>query len=555
MCVRVHIRTQVAQLKQAFTYSDEHHGFAHLFLSGDGRDANLEFGWLLRQFRWLDRQTSAVRVKFTVYNGNLGVFVYCTLNLRFLRAGNFDRTEVAPYTIDLKGVRLEPDAVGTGATVTECVFVCLVGFQVAQVLIEMFESLMQGGLRQLRTFLCSFWTLLDLLNLSLILYSLYARYTFQQHILENPLKVPPTELDSIFDESRAMQDVQMLVNGINILLCILRFFSYYRFQEKLNVLTMTFRIGATDLYHFSITMLATFVLVALIGHFLFGSTNLNFSSLGMSLTTILEMTVNNYDLAMMRRGSWWADPFMIFVSLYIAQIWFGCLMAILMSAFSEAAGSSEAEEEVGGGSELNRPGKFTVGEQVYRGLHKLYEKARAKHSSLNSLTLRRAKRPRDGEEGGDEYGEGGKSKDSSGTEGDAYYLKEELIATVCEILQEKEQEDFNLHEAVEELLALCPTVKDRMILRQALLGKIYMLIAVDPPPPNITGFRDDVLHGNEVLWSEVELLQQENLRLRSAIKAYQLQVACMLDCVLEIYRTPTRLLDSRRHTPPLSLSL
>ena len=74
-------------------------------------------------------------------------------------------------------------------------------------------------------------------------------------------------------------------------------------------------------------------------------------------------------------------------------------------------------------------------------------------------------------------------------------------------------------------------------------------------PLAITGFRDDVLHGNEVLWSEVELLQQENLRLRSAIKAYQLQVACMLECVLEIFRTPTRLLDSRRHTPPLSLSL
>ena len=29
---------------------------------------------------------------------------------------------------------------------------------------------------------------------------------------------------------------------LNIVLCILRFFSYYRFQEKLNVLTMTFKV-------------------------------------------------------------------------------------------------------------------------------------------------------------------------------------------------------------------------------------------------------------------------------------------------------------------------
>ena len=121
---------QVQQLRQAFTYSEQYGGYAHLFVSGQGRDAHLEFGWLLRAKRWIDRQTSAIRIKFAVYNGNLGLFIYCNLNLVFLRAGSFDRTDVTPYTIKLNGVQLEPGRRKLGDSMLECVFVGLVGAQV-----------------------------------------------------------------------------------------------------------------------------------------------------------------------------------------------------------------------------------------------------------------------------------------------------------------------------------------------------------------------------------------------------------------------------------------
>ena len=87
-----------------------------------------------------------------------------------------------------------------------------------------------------------------------------------------------------------MQEQQLVTNGINIILCILRFFSYYRFQDKLNVLSRTFAIASTDLYHFCLQLMATFVLMALIGHFLFGTTNYGYSSVPMALTSVLEMT-------------------------------------------------------------------------------------------------------------------------------------------------------------------------------------------------------------------------------------------------------------------------
>ena len=52
---------------KAFTYSEEHSGFAHVFKTSELRDNNLEFAWLLKKMLWLDKRTSALRLKFTFY--------------------------------------------------------------------------------------------------------------------------------------------------------------------------------------------------------------------------------------------------------------------------------------------------------------------------------------------------------------------------------------------------------------------------------------------------------------------------------------------------------
>jgi hypothetical protein len=118
------------------------------------------------------------------------------------------------------------------------------------------------------------------------------------------------------------------------MVCILRVFSYYRFQDKLNVLTRTFQLAWIQLYHFCAQLFATFVLIAFIGYFLFGSCNLSYSTVSMALTSVLQMTINDYDLPSLRRGSFLADPYLLLITIFVAQIWFGCLMAILMSSFT-----------------------------------------------------------------------------------------------------------------------------------------------------------------------------------------------------------------------------
>ena len=55
---------------------------------------------------------------------------------------------------------------------------------------------------------------------------MYVRYTSLHFVLTNPIQVPSFEIDRIFEGSSDMQEQQLLIQGISILPCILRFFRY-----------------------------------------------------------------------------------------------------------------------------------------------------------------------------------------------------------------------------------------------------------------------------------------------------------------------------------------
>ncbi len=164
---------QRESMLKAFTHSEEHSGFVHVFKTSELRDNNLEFAWLLKKMLWLDKHTSALRLKFTFYNGNLKLFIFRNLNLWFSRSGVFYSTDTSSYTIQLKGVNLEPGLVSKADLGVECLFVLLVGVQAGQLLSNILNRVLEGDedatvWRQRRNFLLSFW------------YSVYSIYWYKR---------------------------------------------------------------------------------------------------------------------------------------------------------------------------------------------------------------------------------------------------------------------------------------------------------------------------------------------------------------------------------------
>lgn len=134
--------------------------------------------------------------------------------------------------LDLRqAVKLEPysgDNAGLLVAV-EAVFLILVGAQVGVLLISATEE-WEKGRDAFKGFLVSVWTMLDLVNLSLLLWSICVRYSLLHYLVTHQQQIFSPDFEEIFQRAAAVQDRNLFVNGLNIILCLMRFFSFYRFQ-------------------------------------------------------------------------------------------------------------------------------------------------------------------------------------------------------------------------------------------------------------------------------------------------------------------------------------
>ena len=89
---------------------------------------------------------------------------------------------------------------------------------------------------------------------------------------------------------------QLTVNVISILLCIFRFFKYYEFQPRLQIVNQTMGFSMVHLYHFCIIFFIIFTGFAFAAHINFGSSVRDFSTLGHSMQALWESLLGNYDL-------------------------------------------------------------------------------------------------------------------------------------------------------------------------------------------------------------------------------------------------------------------
>lgn len=139
------------------------------------------------------------------------------------------------------------------------------------------------------------WTAVDAANLGVsslvlapfvnfLLSQLFFAYiAFRAQVLwtvyDNPISVPTNQYESVLEDVALIQNSQLVVNFLNIFIGLLRFFKFYQFQAKLNVLNKTFANAFVDLYHFIIMFSVIFGGYAVMGHILFGPSVHDYNSM------------------------------------------------------------------------------------------------------------------------------------------------------------------------------------------------------------------------------------------------------------------------------------
>jgi hypothetical protein len=220
------------------------------------------------------------------------------------------------------------------------------------------------------------WYVIDMVNFALYITFIYLRLQVITKSVCNPVFVPANSYLTIFEDIYETQQTQLTVNFISILIGIGRFFKYYTFQPRLQIVNLTLASSAIHLFHFCVVFLVMLFGFALIGHLNFGSQIRDFSTWANALQVMWESLFGAYDLGPMIGNSSlsYVDPIIASLFFYIwtfltGMILMNIFVAILMDGYAEAVDAGKQAAEAAGLS-----GPDAVYEDVLKAMSKTIKK-------------------------------------------------------------------------------------------------------------------------------------------------------------------------------------
>ena len=274
---------------------------------------------------FVDKYTDNLKVEVLTYNGELRYFCNLIVDFDFSQGGNIlvkysaDIATTQPYFHD-KNVKAEVDKYNF-RRLLEALF-CLFVF------LAMFTEVYEIGKTWLKTghlmdYFASVWNYIEVSSITLHIACIamwvwqveelrtfdteqrYDVYLDTQHeqtarILElkdngNHLRAFAVNVLSKFNSVIQVQVIYGTFNGINIFLCLLRFFKAADFQPKLGIVTRTIGKSFQELAHFFSLLAIVCLMYTFLGQVVFGSKLLQFSSLSQAAQTIIAWTLSGDD--------------------------------------------------------------------------------------------------------------------------------------------------------------------------------------------------------------------------------------------------------------------
>jgi len=353
-------QTYTATVAPAFQWDPIEQGFTTFLSLADGSSYNKKRLEDLNTMRWLDKRTKQLEIKFIFYNGNFGKFTFAKIILSFDKGGiyrPYDPESAAVQQAMAKGIQLKIGSLNMEPYLKEIDFVRLafevvfmvwVFILVASFVREQVENAMSGHfLKRWSPF-----NVLDAINYTCNILFIYMRIMILRKIIEGYVKVPVNDYQRIFEEVYEDTQNQLTVNFVSILLCILRFFKYYQFQPRLQIVNKTMGAAVVHLYHFMLIFGIILCGFAVLGHLNFGKQSRDFVTIIYSIQTLWESLFGNIDL-----GPTIGNTDLGYINIYMGQVFFiswmfiaflvlwNVFIGILMDAYGLALEEGKAAAE------------------------------------------------------------------------------------------------------------------------------------------------------------------------------------------------------------------
>ena len=277
----------------------------------------------LQQANWIDKQTRAVILEFSVYNPNINLFAVCTITAEFNEGGGI-----------MPKWRVDPISLIKGTDFSDFVmYACEVIFAVVTIINSLRE--LWEIKKQKCNYFVNYWNLAEICIL-LVSYLTIGAYFYKEILTQEALNVFNETYGNGYvrmDYAANMQQYYVILIAFICFFSTIKLIKLLQFNNRMNVLALTIKGCWDDLSIFFITFFIIFFAFTVLFWLMFSRYLLDFATLYRAFETSFKMMLGKFDYESMKAANP-ISPVLFFVfSVSNSMILINMMLTIIIQAF------------------------------------------------------------------------------------------------------------------------------------------------------------------------------------------------------------------------------
>ena len=280
---------------------------------------------LLQRNHWIDGNTKAVILEFSIYNANVNLFATCMINAEFNDGGGV----LPKWKFDPIRLIKTTDFFASIVTACELLFVIIT-------IIMTINELWKIKKEKLSYFL-GYWNIGEML-LIIIAYVSIGLYIYRTTLTKEALEIFNTTFGNGYvrmDSSAYVDSYYMYCVAAIIFFSTLKLIKLLQFNKRMNVLSLTIGLCWDELKVFLVAFAIIFFAFACLFYFIFHTKLETFANILSAMQTSFKMMMGKFDFEAMNRANS-LSPILFFVfSVMNSMILINIMLTIILQAFNE----------------------------------------------------------------------------------------------------------------------------------------------------------------------------------------------------------------------------
>ena len=280
---------------------------------------------ILQKHHWIDQNTRAVFLEFSVYNANINLFATCVVSAEFNEGGGI----LPKWRFEPLRLIKSTNYYGTIVTVCEIIFALATFLSTG----KEFWKLKNERLN----YFANYWNIVEvvILLVSYIAIGLYGQRSILTKEALDRFQVTYGNGYVRMDSAAYIDSFYIYSMGVIVFFSTIKLIKLLQFNKRMNVLSLTIGLCWDELKIFLIAFAIIFFAFSCLFYFLFHTSLEYFSNILSALQTSFKMMMGKFDFEAMNQANS-LSPVLFFVfSVMNSMILINIMLTIILQAFGE----------------------------------------------------------------------------------------------------------------------------------------------------------------------------------------------------------------------------